>query len=167
MMLSGPEIVTSLLLPMTKPLWYRPGKLSPPLIKTITRKGVPDVTYDPFHKLLQAELLKGFQKQYGRENVIIERDHVDITVIIEAKIVLIEIKTNPSPRAAIREALGQLLEYAYYQSLKKYESVELVIMAPGVVDELAEKYIERLRSQFKIPISYYSYAEGDPLPKIS
>jgi hypothetical protein len=32
----------------------RKGKTTPPLIRTITRKGTPGATYDPFHKRLQA-----------------------------------------------------------------------------------------------------------------
>jgi hypothetical protein len=147
--------------------WYRAGKTTPPLIKVITRKGVPEVTYDPFHKRLQSELLKGFQKRYGIKNVVLERNNVDITVTDGTRGILIELKTNPSSQSAIREALGQLLEYAYYRSSEEWESVALVIIAPGMIDELAKKYIQRLRSQFKIPISYYSYAEGDPLPELS
>jgi hypothetical protein len=145
--------------------WRRVGRTTPPLIKTITRKGVPGVTYDPFHKRLQGDLFKLFVKRYGRDNVVLERDDVDITVTDAARTVLIEVKTNPNPRAAIREAIGQLLEYAYYRPSKDRDTV-LVIIAPGVLDELAENYLERLRIQFKIPISYYSYTEGDPLPKL-
>jgi len=47
--------------------------------------------------------------------VILESDDVDITIPGEKKTILIEIKTDSNPRVAIREAIGQLLEYAYYR----------------------------------------------------
>jgi Holliday junction resolvase len=64
-------------------------------------------------------------------NVTLETENVDITVVDGKKTILIEIKTDPNPRAAIREAIGQLLEYAYYRSLKAFGVLELVVIAPG------------------------------------
>ena len=144
----------------------RVGNTTPPLIRTINRKGVPGLTYDPIHKRLQADLLRLLEGQYGKGNVTLEMANVDITVRDIGKTLLIEIKTNPNPRAAIREAIGQLLEYAYYWPRKGIKIVELVIIAPGKLDTSAKNYIQRLQTKFGIPIAYDSHSEDGPLPAL-
>jgi hypothetical protein len=144
----------------------RKGTTAPPLIRTITRKGTPGTTFDPFHKILQADLFPLLKGRYGKENVILERNNVDITIIDGEKTILIEIKTNSTPRAAIREAIGQLLEYAYCRPQAGARALELVVIAPGKLDEPADEYIQRLRTKFSIPISYCSHSEGDPIPEL-
>jgi hypothetical protein len=91
----------------------RQGDSTAPSLKTITRKGTIGVTYDPLHPRLQADLLPRRQTCYGKSNVMREEGFVDITARDGKRCILIEIKTHPNPRAAIREALGQILEYAY------------------------------------------------------
>lgn len=56
----------------------RKGKVTPPLIGTVTRKGTPAVTYDPLHARLQGDLFKLFECRYGKGNVILEADNVDM-----------------------------------------------------------------------------------------
>jgi hypothetical protein len=146
--------------------WHRKGSNIPPLIKTITRKGTPTVSYNPLHQRLQKDLLSLLQQRYGRTNVVRERDYVDISVIDGVTTLLIEIKTHPVVRAAIREAIDQLLEYAYYRGSKKSRAVQLVIVAPGKPHQLDEEFIRRLNSDFKIPIRYASFSEGGPLPEL-
>jgi hypothetical protein len=140
----------------------REGKITPPSIRTITRKGVPTVSYDPLHQRLQADLLHQLEIQYGKGNVTCEADFVDITVRDGQRTILIEIKTCPHARGAIREAIGQLLEYGYYRRALG-DSLDLVVVAPGLLDQQAQQYIQRLRTEFKIPISYISHSEGQPL----
>ena len=142
----------------------RKGTTTPPLIRTITRKGTPGITYDPFHKILQADLLPLLEARYGKGAVILESNNVDITITDGKKTILIEIKTDSNPRAAIRAAIGQLLEYAYYGHQMGIGTVDLVVIAPGKLDKPADGYIQRLRTEFDIPIWYCSHSEGDPLP---
>jgi hypothetical protein len=101
--------------------------------------------------------------RYGKRNVSLESDNVDITIKDGKTTILIEIKTDPNPRAAIREAIGQLLEYAYY---RPGTGAPDLVIAPGKLDKAAAAYIERLRTEFKIPISYCSHAEGNGLPGV-
>lgn len=151
--------------PDTVKQWrIRKGRTTPLSVRTITRKGTPSITYDPIHKRLQADLLRLLVARYGKRNVTLENDNVDITVIDSQKKILIEIKTDPRPRAAIREALGQLLEYAYYWPQKAIGAIEMVVIAPGKLDKTAEQYIKHLRIKFNIPVGYCAHSEGDPLP---
>jgi hypothetical protein len=109
----------------------RKGKTTPPLIRTITRKGTPGAIYDPFHKRLQADLLPLLEGLYGNGNVTLESDNLD-----------------------------------YYRPQTGTAAVDLVVVAPGKLDETADEYIQRLRTEFKIPLSYCSHSEGDPLPGV-
>ncbi len=145
--------------------WRRKGSTAPPAIKTITRRGIPGITYDPLHERLQAQLMTLLQERYGRKKVVREKDNVDITIFDDSSTILIEIKSNPIARSAIREALGQLLEYAYYYPGASERNLELLMIAPGKLDETAARYIDRLRTHFKLPIRYLSFSEGDGLPE--
>jgi len=140
----------------------RKGTTAPPSINTVTRKAIPAVTYDPIHKRLQADL----QHQYGKARVTLENDYVDITVKHRDRTTFIEIKSASTCCAAVRESLGQLLEYAYYRPQPRGETLDLFIIAPAKLDKPTEAYIQRLRTDFDIPIRYSSYSEGDPLPAI-
>jgi hypothetical protein len=63
-----------------------------------------------------------------------------------------EIKTALSARACIREALAQLLEYAYWPGAQKAERL-IIVGEPELKDE-ARLYLTRLRQQFSLPVHY-------------
>jgi hypothetical protein len=63
-----------------------------------------------------------------------------------------EIKTYNHLRKNIREALGQLLEYAYWTRNKKIK--EIVIVSDRQLDKTAKDYLSFLKESFGIPISY-------------
>jgi hypothetical protein len=147
--------------------WRRHSKTTPTSFGSVTRKGTPGSVYDPIHPHLQDDLFRLLKGRYGIGNVDCEKDYVDITVKDGNKTILIEIKTYPTPLAAIREAIGQLLEYAYYHGPQTGTVAdELIVIAPGEINKRVEEYIHHLRTAFKIPISYCSHSEGDPLPDI-
>jgi hypothetical protein len=143
----------------------RKGTKIAPTVVTITRSGQPSVTYDRVHTELQSSLFKLLQKRFGEKNVELEADFVDITILNGSKKILVEIKSDGDARVAIRNALGQVLEYAYFDSNFK-EQLQLVIIAPGVETPSIADYIKRLQVDFRIPITYASFSLGDPLPPI-
>jgi hypothetical protein len=63
-----------------------------------------------------------------------------------------EVKVAGSASDAIRQALGQLLEYAYRDGAWNPE--RLYVVAEGAIDAECQKYLGRLRSQFNLPIEY-------------
>ncbi|MDX6528569.1 MAG: hypothetical protein QOH41_859 [Blastocatellia bacterium] len=72
------------------------------------------------------------------------------------KFVFYEIKTMNSPRACIREALGQLLEYSFWPGSQ--EAVRLVVVGERSLDEEGAEYIETLRRRFCLPVEYEQVA---------
>ena len=137
----------------------RKGTRQPRSTNAITRSAVASLTYDPQHALLQRQLFKQLLTRYGAKNVVMEQNDVDVTVTTGKRRVLIEIKSTAIARAAVREALGQLLEYAYYRP--STADCELIVVSPGASTPEVANYVQRLRSNLRLPISYRCYRLGD------
>ena len=144
----------------------RKGTKTPPTIRTITRSGQPGVTYDPVHADLQGKLFKLLEARFGKDNVDLEADFVDITITDGQRKILVEIKSDPDPRVAIRHALGQILEYAYFNPDAKNDDAQLIIVAPGPITDKVSEYLERLRARFGIPVVYSAFSLSDKLPTV-
>lgn len=80
---------------------------------------------------------------------------VDIVRKIPDSFIFYEIKTSPSVKSNIRQGLSQLLEYAYWGEIAKVS--ELIIIGPCPTTDPSKKYLERLRTEFKIPVFYRYY----------
>jgi hypothetical protein len=84
---------------------------------------------------------------------------VDIVVEIATDCeIFYEIKTNNTVRECIREAFGQIMEYAYYPNNHEvYErATGLVIVSQNAINASAESYIDKLR-EFGINIYYQQF----------
>jgi len=113
--------------------------------------------------------MKLLQAQFGKDSVKRETRCVDITVNIGKRKMLIEIKTDVVAKRAIREALGQILEYAYFplesRDQIQTEVTELFIVAPGAANDEISAYLSLLSNKFHIPIRYCSFSPGSKLPE--
>ena len=108
------------------------------------------------HKKIQKILLRKLREEFGKENVTWEHPlnngtQVDIARKDGDKIIYYEIKTYPSIRISLREALGQLLEYALWTE-DKHPS-ELIIVTDLPIGD-GKKYLKALREGFNLPINY-------------
>jgi hypothetical protein len=110
------------------------------------------------HTLLQAALCNRLIKQHGAENVADEHASglgTKIDVVLRRtgnEFWFYEIKTALSPRACIREALGQLMEYAYWPHAN--EAARLIICGETALDEDGAAYLKTLQQRFGLPIAY-------------
>jgi len=66
-----------------------------------------------------------------------------------------EIKTGNDTRINIRQALSQLLEYAYWNDIRNIEALIIVAPTPSTPESL--DYLNLLRTRFGIPIFYQYY----------
>jgi hypothetical protein len=114
------------------------------------------------HNLLQAALCRRLVAEHGPENVRGEQPSglgTMIDVVLRRspdEYWYYEIKTALSPRACVREALGQLLEYAYWPGAR--EASRLIICGESPLDDDGQKYVDELRRRFQLPISYEQIA---------
>jgi len=79
---------------------------------------------------------------------------IDIVKKSKDNLTFYEIKATNDVKTNIRQALSQLLEYAYWNRIEGIE--ELIIVSPGQPTSEAIGYIEILRNKFGMPI-YYQY----------
>jgi hypothetical protein len=125
-----------------------------------TRAASVKSTARRLHNQIQNELFKHLVEKLGEKYVGTELDTgtgtaVDLATQRKGKITFYEIKTAPSVRACIRQALPQLLEYSFWPEEKRAD--ELVIVSVHAKTGAADKYIKHLRKEFNLPLSYKQF----------
>lgn len=103
---------------------------------------------------MQAKLMEELKVEHGEDCVWREADFVDVLVKKANELIFFEIKTDLDPRAVIRQALGQLLEYAYHPSRTGGRPNKLVIVGRTALSTDDQAYLDALCSQFDLPLSY-------------
>lgn len=112
------------------------------------------------HNRLQEKVYKHLCKVYGKNNVASELvinsgPRIDVVVKQGAKYTFYEIKTSNSVLNCIREAIPQLLEYAYFPN--RVNAQKLIIISYNIISPDAEKYLKHLRKKFNIPLYYQRF----------
>jgi len=77
---------------------------------------------------------------------------IDIVKKRKDDLTFYEIKTTSNVRTNIREALSQLLEYAYWNRIEGIE--QLIIVSPSEPTSEAIDYLAILRNKFNVPVYY-------------
>lgn len=139
-----------------EPLKFRPGCNVKPATTTASQaERVLDVSLR--HNTLQLALYRELADTHGEENVGTEITYVpgsSIDVVVQATdgLSFYEIKTASSAKACLREALGQLLEYAYWPGSETPK--ELVVVGEAPLTNDGKRYVDLLRARFSLPLSY-------------
>ena len=111
------------------------------------------------HNVMQLELYDKLASKHGQDNVgteIPSGNGVRIDLVVRGKddsYSFYEIKTAHEPRICIREAIGQLLEYAYWSG-GGHVLNGLIVVGPNPIDDQARKYLSELRARFSLPVKY-------------
>jgi hypothetical protein len=84
--------------------------------ETQTRRGAATYVATQKHNILQEALKHKLIEKYGKENVLMEENNVDLKVLQPEKIYFYEVKSSAYASDCIREALGQILSYAHVDS---------------------------------------------------
>ena len=109
------------------------------------------------HNELQEALHSRLVSEFGVDNVKRELPSgvgtfIDVGVRRPNGYWFYEIKTAHSPRACIREAIGQLLEYAFWPGAQ--EATRLVVVGETACDHDGQEYLRSLKERFSLPIDY-------------
>ncbi|WED29901.1 hypothetical protein L3V77_21070 [Vibrio sp. DW001] len=131
--------------------------------KSKTKRAYSDYTKEVslLHNQLQTALYEELSQLYGYASVATELgcgsgNRIDLVVKKEKSYSLYEIKTSNSAKSCIREALGQLMEYAFYND--NIDIDKLVIVSPHELKSADTEYLERIKSKFSLPMEYMSYS---------
>lgn len=125
-----------------------------PEARSFVRAGSAPVECTPEHSRMQARLMELLQAEFPEAVILREQDFVDVSVRTPGKLILFEIKSDLDPRTVIRQALGQILEYAYHPARNHQLPVELVIVGRNPLSPADEEYLALLRRWFSLPLSY-------------
>lgn len=101
------------------------------------------------HKELSNSIVD-YLKKNGYQNVKAENDYVDISCQDSSGTrIFFELKTAKTVKAAIREAIGQLLEYNHYPNHNKAD--KLIIVTAHEPEQEDMQYLMGLRTIYHIP----------------
>jgi hypothetical protein len=138
------------------PFEFRPG-FTPRTPSATASLGARELDINLRHNVLQEALYHRLVDEYGAENVGVELPSgvgtsIDIVVRHKGKFHFYEIKTTQSPRACLRQALGQLLEYAFWPGSQ--EAIRLVVVGGSALDQEGTEYLCTLNKRFSLPVEY-------------
>ncbi len=123
--------------------------------KTTATQSEKQLDVDLRHNVLRSALAHQLATQYGAENVRTEQPTgvgtlIDVAVRHQGEFWFYEIKTYHSPRACLREAVCQLLEYAFWPRDKEVNVSRLIIVGENKIDNDSEEYLHRIREKFSL-----------------
>ena len=117
-----------------------------------------EINIDVRHSFLQEKLYNELISKFGEDSVGLENringNRIDIVVkTAEDSYIFYEVKTGSSAKSCIRQAIGQLLEYTYWNNSGFH--ADMIIAGEFEIDKTTLDYINHLKKHFKIPIDYY------------
>jgi hypothetical protein len=105
------------------------------------------------HNELQNQLRRILEQFHGSKAVAMEENFVDLAVTLPDRYILFEVKSSPSPTQCIREALGQILHYAWRNGHPQM-NVEFYVVGPLPLQPSDAEFLEYIKSRTGLPLSY-------------
>lgn len=138
---------------------FKPGHIDRD-VEPVTKSASPKSKANRLHNDIQNKLYAHLRDKLGAKHVGTELDtgsgtSIDAVTQKDGKTTFYEIKTGTSVRSSIRQALPQLLEYAFWPAERRAD--ELVIVSHLPLTKDAQRYLEFLRSEFKLPLVYQQF----------
>lgn len=125
-----------------------------PTTGSIYRRPSLGVRFTPEHVKMQAALMRELKAEYPSAVILRELDFIDVSVRTNSALLLFEIKSDLEPRSVIRQALGQILEYAYHPARQHDLPLRLFIVGRRPLSKPETDYLAHLRNEFGIPVDY-------------
>lgn len=116
-----------------------------------------ELDLDLRHNFLQDALYRRLESQYGKDSIRTEQPsgvgtQIDVVVKTKNEFWFYEIKTALTPRACLREAIGQLLEYGFWPGAQA--PARLIVVGENPIDDDGQEYLRRLKERFSLPLEY-------------
>ena len=143
----------------TRKFQFAPGSTSKKG-KTTARYSSQTKDIDLVHNQIQDQIFELLAKAHGKDNVSCEQDtgfgtKIDVAVKASDGYTFYELKTAHTSKQCIREALAQLMEYAYYP--EEARASRLVVVGLVDLSKESKKYLENLRVRFSLPLYYRKF----------
>lgn len=142
-----------------EPFVFKPGHAERD-VEPIAKAGSAKGTANRLHNDIQNRLFKYLKDKLGPKHVGTENNTgsgtaIDVVTQYQGKTTFYEIKTGSTARACVRQALPQLLEYAFWPGEKRADELVIVSHLPATKD--AVQYLDYLAREFGLPISYRQF----------
>ncbi len=143
----------------SKPFEFTSGHVER-AVEPVTKTASAKTKANRLHNEIQNKLYAYLSNQLGGKNVGTEVDTgsgtaIDVAIKQAGAVTFYEIKTSNSVRTSIRQAIPQLLEYAFWPDASRADS--LIIISHLPITKSAERYLEHLRDRFGLPIRYRQF----------
>lgn len=110
------------------------------------------------HDEIKEKLYLQLSKKYGADfvgtEISIGQKKIDLVVKNQDSYDLYEVKTNQEVRICIREAMGQIIDYAFFECRDKVG--KMTIVGPSQISPEASEYLYSIRLKHNLPIYYES-----------
>lgn len=127
------------------------------LTRTVASREAIEIEVDLQHNLLQRSLLGMLEAEFPGcpvqpEREVAESNHVDVAVHTPEGMIFCEIKVASNVRAALRAAMGQLIEYAHWPNENRALKWWVVSEETPTAEDVS--YLNALRSRYHLPVFY-------------
>jgi len=148
---------------LKNPFLFEPGKRKDANSSHIRSTKPKDSLIQGLHAIITNDLESYLKPEFSvtKKNISIEKtlfgENIADVVIKndDLSFTIFEVKTSHNTRNNVRDAIGQLLDYAlWYDNLK---IKELVIVSPSVITNDQLEYLKRLKSNSKLTVKYLQY----------
>ncbi|AZB33407.1 hypothetical protein [Chryseobacterium bernardetii] len=116
------------------------------------RKTAGSYIAEQIHNKIQKELQSFLVGKYGKQNVILEENYIDVKLFQPDFINFYEVKSASYASECIQQAVGQLMSYYFYDSDERIKNLIVVGQYPANEEDL--KFINFIKSIIKINIDY-------------
>jgi hypothetical protein len=124
------------------------GRNTSTQLRVVTRSYISEQKHNKIQKALEALLIK----EFGKENVILEENFVDIKLIQPEYISFYEVKSSSYASECIKEGLGQILLYLLNDKDKRPK--KHIVVGQYQATENDKKYIDFLKRNLKLEFEY-------------
>lgn len=121
------------------------------------RSGSSSVVVQQLHNKIQEELEKRLIAKYGKRNVILEEDYVDLKLKKPGSFVFYEVKSAAHASDCIKEALGQVLSYAHFHNKTESKPVKkIIVVGQNEPNKHDREFIQFIKKRLKVDFAYES-----------
>jgi hypothetical protein len=140
--------------PPQRAQWRRVATLLSTLENQTRQTKASKIKIQQAHHRIRNRLYKQLVRQHGEENVYMEQDFVDIQVSDGKTLSIYEIKPYRSVLKCVREALGQVLLYAWHEATIQQQKLKLIVVGPTRPTKDEELFIAFVKRAVKMDFDY-------------
>jgi hypothetical protein len=119
-----------------------------PQSRTITRSYYAEQK----HNIIQQELYRQLGEKYGKDNVVLEENFIDVKLFQKDFLGFYEVKSASYASECIKEALGQILLYSHNDEDDRIKKIYVVGQYPPTEQDIS--YIDYLKKNLSLDFNY-------------